>query len=526
MNTDNAIKGSIWFFVIIVVGSLLSAFLGGAFGALVAAISPEFVKSLFGADAGESVVRYSFAVGMIWGVFIGAAVAGFACLLAAVIKILRIRFEFKKDQEANKTGGRASKNSRCASVRAGSPGTFNMKSRALPFLVLFGVLALPQHAWANAGTPLMWAGMLHLVYGNALIGLGEGILLAWLFSVPKRKSVTVMVLANYASAWLGGLLIRGAIVQALPMTLTNGWRWFWIMVVATYCMTLALEWPFIAWCLRGTQDWFRQSLRAPLVVQSASYVILFGWYWMASGTSLYTKMDIVASADLSLPESVLVYFISSADGNVYRRQLVDGGEQKIFELHSADRNDRLFVRPSTTESNRWDLVARLETKERRDPRFVEVLTNMMVEAAPDWRSRHTDPPRYQGTWFNDGKAQALGSATNSQWEFWAGFWPVEGLRASEKETGERLHFSYETPFGAWTVRNAVHLPTDKVLFQLGDDQICGFDPVERRVALLWHGRGPVPVIEKGMSNQTVQRTGASRFAQSETRTSSAAGSRR
>ncbi len=56
--------------------------------------------------------------------------------------------------------------------------------------------------------------------------------------------------------------------------------------------------------------------------------------------------------------------------------------------------------------------------------------------------------------------------------------------------------AYETPFGAWPVRNAVHLPSDKVLFQLGDDQICGFDPVNRRVALLWRGRGAVPVIKK------------------------------
>ena len=103
MNTENAIKGAIWFFVIIAVGSLLSAVLGGAFGALVAAISPEFVQGLFGHEASESIVRYSFAVGMIWGLFIGAAVSGFACFLAAIIKILRIRLEFKKEQEANKT---------------------------------------------------------------------------------------------------------------------------------------------------------------------------------------------------------------------------------------------------------------------------------------------------------------------------------------------------------------------------------------------------------------------------------------
>ena len=102
MNTENAIKGAIWFFVIIVAGSLSSALLGGAFGAIVAAISPEFVNSLFGAEAGEALTRYAFAVGMIWGVFIGAAVAGFACFLAAVIKILRIRFEYKRNQEAHK----------------------------------------------------------------------------------------------------------------------------------------------------------------------------------------------------------------------------------------------------------------------------------------------------------------------------------------------------------------------------------------------------------------------------------------
>jgi hypothetical protein len=371
-----------------------------------------------------------------------------------------------------------------------------MKPRALLFLVLLGVVALPQHAWANAGTPLMWAGMLHLVFGNALIGIGEGILLAWMFSVPKVKSVTVMVLANYASAWLGGLFIRGAIVHALPMDLTNGWRWFWVMVVLTYCMTLALEAPFIAWCFRGTQDWLRQTVRASLVVQSASYVLLFGWYWMASGTSLYTKMDIVAPADLSLPESVLVYFIAPADGNVYRRQLAGGSEQKIFELHSTDRNDRLFVRRSTADSSHWDLVARLDNKERRDPRFVDVLTNMMVEAAPDWRSSYTVPPRYEGTSLSFGEVQSIGITTNSHWKFWTGFWPVEGLLASDKTTSETVQFSYETPFGAWTVRNAVHLPSDKVLFQLGDDQICAFDPARRRVALLWHGRGPVPVIGK------------------------------
>lgn len=371
---------------------------------------------------------------------------------------------------------------------------FGFKSRLLLFLVLFGVVAFPQHACAYAGTPLMWATMLHLFFGNALIGIGEGILLARLFSLPERKCIATMVVANYASAWLGGVFIRGAIVQALPMDLTNEWMWFWGMVVATYCMTLLLEWPFVARCFRGTQNWFRQSVRASLVVQSASYVLLFGWYWLASGTSLYTRMDIVASADLSLPESVHVYFISPADGDVYRRQLTGGSEQKIFELHSTNIDDRLFIRPNTTDSNRWDLVARLDADRSRDAHFVDVLTNMMVEAAPERRSSRTNPA-------DNGMVQSLGSATNSHWEFRTRYWPIEGLEATNEATGESMRVSYETLFGAWRVRNAVHLPSDKVLFQFGDDQICAFDPVRRQVGLLWKGRGPVPVIEKANVEQ-------------------------
>jgi hypothetical protein len=102
MNTENAIKTAVGFFVVVLVGALLSALVGGAFGALIATVSPEFVSSLFSQKAESGIVRYAFAVGMIWGVFIGAAVSGFACFLAAIIKILRIRFEHKKEQLANK----------------------------------------------------------------------------------------------------------------------------------------------------------------------------------------------------------------------------------------------------------------------------------------------------------------------------------------------------------------------------------------------------------------------------------------
>lgn len=101
MNTENAVRTAVGFFVIILVGALISALVGGAFGALVAMVSPEFVSTLFSQKAEAGIIRYAFAVGMIWGIFIGAAASGFACFLAAIIKILRIRFEHKNEQSTN-----------------------------------------------------------------------------------------------------------------------------------------------------------------------------------------------------------------------------------------------------------------------------------------------------------------------------------------------------------------------------------------------------------------------------------------
>ncbi|NLB56849.1 MAG: hypothetical protein GX811_14005 [Lentisphaerae bacterium] len=102
MKTENTVKTAVGLFIFVLVGALISALVGGAFGALVATVSPEFVSDLFIQKAEAGVVRYAFAVGMIWGLFIGASVSGFACLLAAIIKILRIRFEHKKEQTPNK----------------------------------------------------------------------------------------------------------------------------------------------------------------------------------------------------------------------------------------------------------------------------------------------------------------------------------------------------------------------------------------------------------------------------------------
>ncbi|MBI5094549.1 MAG: hypothetical protein HZB26_19210 [Candidatus Hydrogenedentes bacterium] len=341
----------------------------------------------------------------------------------------------------------------------------------------------------------MWAGILHLLFGNTLIGIGEGLLLARLFELPKAKSILVMIPANYFSAWLGMFVISEWIVPMLPMDLNNGLRWLWSMVFLAYCMTLASEWPFIAWCFRGRKNWLGRSVLASFAVQSASYVLLFGWYWLPSGASLFTNTTIVAAAELPLPNSVTVYYIDPDDGNAYSRPLTGGTAQKVYDLGSTSRGDVLFLRRNPSDSNRWDLAARLETGDYKNPRFEVIKTNLSIEAAPRFQIYSADPRQSEERWFNFGEAPELGAHQESPWKFQVNFWAGEGLLTINKKTGERFHFAYETPFVSWRVRNAVHLPSDIALFQLGDEQICAFDPVTKRLALLWHGQAPMPVIE-------------------------------
>jgi hypothetical protein len=146
----------------------------------------------------------------------------------------------------------------------------------LPVIVL---AFFPAVAYADAGTPLMWASAFHLLLGNAIIGIAEGLILTLLFRLKGVPCVAVMIAANYFSAWVGGVFMVSAITASLNLDLYNAWRWLWCMVAVSYAITLLLEWPFVAFCLRNTKGWFRKSVWGSLVVQSASYLVVFGWYW-------------------------------------------------------------------------------------------------------------------------------------------------------------------------------------------------------------------------------------------------------
>jgi hypothetical protein len=94
-----------------------------------------------------------------------------------------------------------------------------------------------------------------------------------------------------------------------------------------------------------------------------------------------------------------------------------------------------------------------------------------------------------------GETPRLGAAQASRRRYSAARFFGQGLHPNQHGDGWGGACSLETPFGAWSVSNLTHLATDLLLFQLGDSQICLYDPGTHRLALVARGRGPVVVVE-------------------------------
>jgi hypothetical protein len=327
----------------------------------------------------------------------------------------------------------------------------------------------------------MWASAFHLFIGNAVIGIAEGLILSRLFRPKRAGSVPIMIAANYFSAWVGGVFLASTISGKLDLDLYSAWRWLWYMVAITYLLTLLLEWPFVALCLRQTDGWFRKSVWGSLVVQSASYLVLFGWYWAASGTSLYTDLAVVQPSATSLPKETMLYYLAENNGAVYARNLGQGEARRICELTSSASSDSLFLRESRAAAGRLDLMVGPEPWVDRAPSASDRTLSAGL------RCTVAEPPR---AGLRPGGEVPRFRADKSGWQFYFG-WMAGRLDGENTKEGRNLHVSLDTPFVWWRVYCPTQLPSGQVVFQLGTNQICILDPNARKIALLAKGRSPV-----------------------------------
>ncbi|WP_200392933.1 hypothetical protein [Roseibacillus ishigakijimensis] len=345
--------------------------------------------------------------------------------------------------------------------------------------------------WGNVGTPLILASFFHLFLGNLLLGLFEGLALMKFFESQKKTTILLLVGANFASAW-GGVFLLGKLLPFADITILNLWSWFALGLVLAFLLTLLLEFPFVWLSLKGRESSLRLAGQATLLIHTASYLLLCACYGMMSRATMLTELQVISAGGREIPGDYQLYYLEPTGAQVWRLQLnAPHRPEVVLPLEASGQNDRLYAKPHA--GGEFNLFLYQKPKGGRG-RHLLLQENFSPHAALDWHLKEQSQVRE--TFHHFGPVPSL--AENAAWKLRTGFWAFDGLSGENQASGERIHYALETPMAMWTVRNAVHLPGDFVVFQLGEEQICLLDLQEKSLALLARGRGPLVARAKGL----------------------------
>jgi hypothetical protein len=402
------------------------------------------------------------------------------------------------------------------------PGPAARRTSGL-LLAAAGLLAVsPTHA--DAGTPLLLAGPVHLFVLNALIGAFE----AWLLCLLVRRMVKLtyaptawaMIAANYTSAWLGaGLLlvvwpqeVIGKLDQPLYAAsgvITNTWAFL-------FALSVVVEAPFVGAALRrgGWGLPWPGALGLSLVLQVASYVPLTAWYSAAAPRTLLELTSFDRSLAFARGVKATVYYAANADGSVWavrpdgsgRRRLSAAGPtepDELVRLQVDKGTGRLGLLAPGEQRNSWRVVA-------RDLGPAPVFTDHV----PQGEAVHPHRPVYlqrPGAHRPDfGRVDDLRPPDEQDSEIRFGFWPYEGITV--RGPGYRakrggLQLALETPFLAVAPRFGTVLEGDVLIYEYAPfsflrspapprHQIVVLDLRSRTLGVLADGRCPVVVLDE------------------------------
>lgn len=357
--------------------------------------------------------------------------------------------------------------------------------------LLFG---LPCVAQAHAEPGMLWAGMVHLSLGNVVLGIGEGVLLAAWFKLGRKRAMACMLGAHCFFS-LGWIFLLAVSNLALPWSLGNVKTGLILMVLVAWLLAVLLAHPFVMMAV-GSKNWHgRTVLLGTLVMQTLSYVVLAAWYFQWGQYSLLTCVKVVGAEEIGVSARVCVYYIAQADGHVYGVNPGKAGAKKIAELEPGGREVRLVVGKGSCGQGLLDLTAVAFDADDYPSSQKTLVPNLTTaeQSLPEERPRPLRKLRFAG--------QTLGSARDSGLRFSAGTWANEGLqlftRSKEMPLRGNMYldkdkqpwlyqqhlFALATPFVSWPVRHVIQFPGDRVLLQLGEDQLCLFETMPRCASL-------------------------------------------
>jgi hypothetical protein len=371
-------------------------------------------------------------------------------------------------------------------------------ARCYLFFLCLLLLAFATPVFADAGTPLMWLEFGHLVFLNLFIGIVEGLIIALLFKARVLRSMGIMILANYFSAWVGSqTLLRysdqlSRLVSG-QVTLYNAPAYLIIMAVLAFAVTVFLEWPFCFWILRSHLARLSRSFCASLLVQCISYAFLFYIYLHGSSLGVFQSVSIDVNLVPPQPAQYWVYYLDPK-GFVCRMH-PDGSQMKSLNV-SVDVNSFGFLPPrlyafKQPENDYYDLWAMDLGRSEKPKKLVTNFTRHAVFAHPpgDPNTLFSEPNQVMFRSF--AVVDLRQQDSNSTWSADAPTdWAWWGLFCRDHVQNRGYRVAFETPFLVWNSSAVNMLPGNFVVYQLGP-QIVLLDMPNHKIRLLTLGSAPL-----------------------------------
>lgn len=328
---------------------------------------------------------------------------------------------------------------------------------------------------ANAIAPMVILGMLHLMCGNALLGLVEGGLLAWIWKLKVWRTIGLMVLANYLSSFAGSLLAVW-LVRPNDVPLADLSRVLPVLYVVAFLATLLIEYPFVRLAFWKENEALRRSLIACGTINVASYALLAGWYAQAVNTRLVNVAFVEPSAIEWKSDPVIFYL--DADRTVLVRHRPRQGFTEQVVTASPGRHIWQSERPDGV------LVCEEPTPPEESRKEVNCWEAGLTGAATSVPHEETRRSRFIGD---------KRPASERHYRFTP---DITGyaVRVHEPDGSRKEDLGVSVPLAFRGVRELTVLPGDQLVIAVRQD-LCLLDYPSRRLAVIARGSHPLVLLE-------------------------------
>ncbi|WP_372936512.1 hypothetical protein [Mariniphaga sediminis] len=338
--------------------------------------------------------------------------------------------------------------------------------------ILIGLLILiPQLIFANAGTALMWVQIYHLIFGNLVLGLIEGVLLRFMFKADLKRASIMMILSNYTSWIIGTILI--SLLQNTLIDKTFDLEYVypaWIVsLILLYFLTVFVETGFIFWIFKKTVK-FSRTILFSLAINTLTYIIMIAFYLLSSGFNVFTDLEIDQSILSNRTEKHVFYLLNRSDKTVSKYSL----DSQLISNHAEFKSDNKYP-VLKLEADSIDKKVRLVV-DLRDSNTITLDTAFCQLNDTTYYGDFTG-----NYWLNAMTDFRL--PEDRTWTAHGGDWAIQGLRI--RENNELIDkYAFEVPWMYWGVSDVSILNNHELIFNL-NGRVVLLDIEAKKIAFLF-----------------------------------------